>query len=95
MGKLQVGSVVKLKKSHAKWHLEHPEIYFDFYGNLSPDYEPETLLHLLACMDHPVTGTLVEDNDNLHMPIFLAEFKVAGIKMSYWVTTKEVEAYNG
>lgn len=82
---------VLLKKNYAKWHLDHPEIYFA--GN-SPSphesYDSEMQLHIMSCMGACIYGRVV-DKDGHFERTYLVDFSFAGLKMSYWVERKNVE----
>lgn len=56
-----IGKKVRLKKSHAKWHLDHPEVYQKPNGAMDICYEPETLIHLMCCMGVPITGWVTSE----------------------------------
>lgn len=82
MGNL-IGRKVLLKKSYAKWYLDHPEVYesptFDAYED--PEYEVETLLHLMCLMDVPIYGKIIYSGCD----VWGVEFRQGKYKMFYYV----------
>jgi len=55
---IKSGTKVKMTIRNAKWHLDHPEIYFCIGSQAEYNiYENETFIHLCCAMGVPVIGT--------------------------------------
>lgn len=86
--KLNVGQKVKLKISHAKWYLDHPEIYESAKG-IDKEYKKETMLHLVCALGEPVYGKII--NVNGYSGNYLVRFRVANLISTYWISIKHIE----
>jgi hypothetical protein len=88
---MKLNQKVLLRKSYAKWFLDNPEIYVRPDGTWDEDYENDTLMHLMCCMDIPVQGRIMEVNSFMYEPpTYLVAFKVGRLKMSYWVDRSHI-----
>lgn len=92
---MKLNTKVRLKKSYAKWHLEHLDVYFvggDFNKRCDPSYEGETQLHLVCCLGEPVYGKVLRVNTFLNLSsTYLVKFKIGKYKTEYWVEEKHVD----
>jgi hypothetical protein len=84
---LKIGNIVRLKQNHAKWCLEHPEIYQLFDGTIAKDYEIETQLHLVACLGEPVYGIITGYGS---FNSYLVELKSGEFQTTYYVGREHV-----
>ncbi len=85
------GLLVKLNKRIAKWHLEHPDIYYRGGELRSEDvelYERETLMHLMSCMGVPMIGRIVRPGNDC----WLVKFRIGNLTTSYFVDSEDIEA---
>lgn len=85
-----IGKRFKLSERLAKWHLDHPQIYFRHYNDDEfREYERETLMHLMVCFGVPMVGKVVcrgSMDDTWGV-----EFKIGKLKTMYFVETKDLE----
>jgi hypothetical protein len=90
MGKLKIGDKVVLNPRYARWHLDHPEVYFFERPTRSQLnlFNIEVQMHLMASMGVPVTGTVTEQGSD--EDTFGVEFRVAGLKTFYYVDRFDV-----
>lgn len=64
MKKLDINTIVRLKPSYAKWHLDHPEIYGRSPIEMDDSYESDTLLHLTCCLGEPIYGIVTKKGNS-------------------------------
>lgn len=95
MDKISVGNRVRLSERIAEWYLDHPEVYLTSAGRVASSFDSEVQLHMLACMNHPVTGIVMDVTNFTEFTSFYVEFKVGSIKAGYWVEGKDLEIYRG
>jgi hypothetical protein len=74
------GRTVRMKPHNAKWHLDHPEMYESFRG-LDPEYETDTLIHLMCIFGVPVLGTVIREGHDC----YLVRFKVERLTTEYHI----------
>lgn len=86
---MKIGDRVQLKKSYAKWHLDHPDIYF-FKNVASACFDNDTVIHLACCLGEPVHGEILEVDR--YVGSMLVQFKIGTLSMRYWVEEKHVKA---
>jgi hypothetical protein len=89
---MELGTKVLMKKSNAKWYLDHPEVYTAPSGRVDKFYDAETLTHLMCAFDVPVTGVVTSYGSSGCYFVF---WKVAGIKTGYYVERKHVTKLEG
>lgn len=87
------GTKVRLKESYARWHLDHPDVYWNGVTHTDDCYENETIIHLACCLGEPVHGEV--QAIMTHFPFmettYMVKFKVGRYTMTYWVEKKHVE----
>lgn len=88
--KLKNGRIIKLKPSYAKWHLDHPEIYFKPDGTIDKLYVSETLLHLTCCLGEPVYGRVIGESRSTK-DCWLVKWKIGPFKAEYYVEKDHIE----
>lgn len=81
--------MVKMKKSIAKWHVDHPEIYFRLDGTLPIDsnYDTEMQVFLMCLMGVPVLGKVGRPG----YKCYYVDWKVAGLKLGAYFERKDFE----
>jgi len=76
-----------MKKSIAKWYVDHPEIYFRPDGTTDINYDDEMQIFLMCLMGVPVLGKVGRPG----YKCYRVDWKVAGLKSGAYYERKDFE----